>query len=213
QINEQNHLKYYASRNRGSRFADSTSRNSFRLQWNHGDAEPNYYNCSNYLGKKQTVAIGIALDKQDRFAADAITLEDVDYQLFTIDAFIEQPWAEGYLTFESAYTELDLDDTSNPLADFSFEPLSAIPASQTQGHGYYAQAGYMLGHWQPWIMLEDWQTDNPLNNGSWRAKRIGLTYYLQEKNIYFKFGIENTEVLGEDSKDITTAALGMYLYY
>lgn len=213
QIDSQNHLKYYASRNRGSRFADNTSRSSFRLQWNHGDAEPSYYNCSSYLGKKQTVAVGIAIDKQDRFAADAITFEDVDYRLFTIDAFIEQPWAEGYLTVESAYIKLDLDDTINPLADFSFEPLSSAPTSQTQGHGYYIQTGYMLGHWQPWVMVEDWQTEDSLNNGSWRSKRIGITYYLREKNIYFKFGIENTEVLGVDSKDITTAALGMYLYY
>ena len=210
ELSKDNYLKYYVSTAEGSRYADNTSRGTVRVQWNQGDAEPGYYNRSTYMGKKETFGLGFVIDRQDSIAADAITGEGVDYSLFSVDAFYEKPYKDGFLTLESAYLNLDLGDTPNPLATFSFEPLSTNPASQTQGHGVYLQAGYLEGDWQPWALIEAWQTDDPLDNGSWHSARLGFTYYTQGVKANIKIGIEHTRLDGFDSNSINTVAIGIF---
>lgn len=213
QLNDNNYLKYYLSINEGSRFADDTNRYTARFQWNIGDQESGYYNLSSYLGKKETTGFAIALDRQESFATNAITAAPVDYHLITVDAFIEKPWAEGYLNLEAAYVNLDLDDVMNPLADFNNDPLSTTPANRTQGEGFYVQAGYLVGKWQPWILLEQWHTDAPESNGSWQSVRLGATYHLFDQKASVKVGLESTRVEGTNAMDILTAALGLYMSF
>jgi hypothetical protein len=210
------HFKYYAGASDGStaRTGDDDERFTVRAQVNYGDAEPGYFGLSTYLGKKQTLAFGAAYDTQSDFAADSVTGESVDYKYWTVDAFAEQPIGPGTVTFEAAYSDLDLDDTQNPLGNSIGDPLSgAVNADQTQGSGYYAQAGYYIDKWQPWALYEDWDSDGNNDAGDWSAYRVGLSYFFAGHNANVKVGYENTDNKTPGSNDIQTFVLGAYITF
>jgi hypothetical protein len=213
-IDDSRHFKYYLGVAEGSKYSADTLRFSARAQINFGDAEPSYYNSSTYLGKKDTIGIGVAIDIQNDFATDFVTGEQVNYSLFTIDAFVEKPLGGGSLTMEAAYTSLELEGGVNELADQSGDVLVAgATADRTQGDGFYIQSGYLIGSLQPFIMLEQWQSDAENEIGSWCSLRLGLNYYLKDHNANIKFAVENTSIDANNVADISTAAIGFYLNF
>ena len=217
---EKLHFKYYAGVSDGSTARTSDEeRFTLRAQVNYGDAEPGYFGLSTYLGKKQTLGFGAAYDTQSDFAADSVTGQSVDYKYWTVDAFAEQPIGPGTVTFEAAYSDLDLDDTQNPLGNSIGDPLSGgVNADQTQGSGYYAQTGYYINKWQPWFLYEDWDGDGNNDGGDWQNYRIGISYFFKGHNANVKLGYENTsndsrDAEGKRENDIQTIVLGAYITF
>ena len=218
------HFKYYAGVSDGSTERTSDEeRFTARAQVNIGDAEPGYYGLSTYLGKKRTLGFGAAYDTQSDFAADTVNVDadgqgqvvgSLDYTYWTIDAFAEQPIGPGTVTFEAAYSDLDLDDPQGRLGSSGGNALSGgVNADQTQGSGYYAQTGYYINKWQPWFLYEDWDADGNNDAGDWSAYRVGLSYFFAGHNANVKVGYENTDNKTPGANDIQTFVLGAYITF
>jgi hypothetical protein len=214
------HFKYYAGASDGSTARTSDEeRFTLRAQVNYGDAEPGYFGLSTYLGKKQTFGFGAAYDTQSDFAADIDTATNtvvgsLDYKYWTIDAFAEQPIGPGSVTFEAAYSDLDLNDPQGVLGNSGGTTLSGgVNADQTQGSGFYAQTGYYINKWQPWFLYEDWDADGNNDAGDWSAYRVGLSYFFAGHNANVKVGYENTDNKTPGANDIQTFVLGAYITF
>lgn len=209
------HIKYYLGVYDGVQESDEDNeRFAGRVQVNFFDSEPGYYNLSTYLGKKKTIGLGAAYDTQSEVDVDT-TGKSVDYRMWTVDAFTEYPVGPGQLSFEVAYIDLDLDDAG--ILD-----SSGKSAKNSQGDGYYAQAGYLienvhprLDNWQPWIEYEDWSSDG--STGSFDNLRIGLTYFIKGHNANIKVGYEifdaDKNFSGTNEDSIETFVTGLYVTY
>lgn len=211
------HLKYYLGAYDGIQEGptDSELRYTGRVQANIFDAEPSYYNASTYLGTRRTVGLGAAYDLQDAVAY-AADVGDVDYRFFTLDAFGDYPVGSGSLTLEAGYLNLDLGDATE--IDLDFDPETpGINASQSQGDGFYFQAGYYINRWQPWAELESWTADADSGKGSYDLYRLGLTYFIEGHHANVKAGVEQFEAdapIGSSTADsVTSFVLGVYLTY
>lgn len=206
------HLKYYAGvydgvQNRadedGPQSDDDNLRTTFRAQMNFFDAEPGYFNNSTYLGTKKTIGIGASYDMQDEVqqAADG---GFGDYEYWSVDAFIDWPLGAGAITAEAAFSDLDLDDAD-------------ARATQSQGDGWYFQAGYYINQWQPWIEVESWSSDANNDLGSYDSYRIGISYFFKGHNANVKLGYESFEpeenFSGTNEDTIETFLLGFYTTY
>ncbi len=216
-FNEITHLKYYAGVFEGqdpaTRISDS-ERFSGRVQVNFFDAESGLFNLSTYLGKKKTLAFGAGYDTQSDVAIDSVTGETVDYSFFTFDAFAEYPIGGGTLTAEVAYNDMDLDSASNPLANESTgTAFTGIPGVDSQGNGFYAQIGYYIHQWQPWVGYEQWESDGIDDAGSWQSFRVGLSYFIKGHNANIKAGYEKVTNDTPGEEDIDTFAIGFYMTY
>jgi hypothetical protein len=208
------HLKYYAGVYDGVQDRvdtdpalgsdDDNLRTTIRAQMNFFDAEPGYFNLSTYLGKKKTIGVGISYDMQDE-VQQATAGGFGDYEYYSVDAFIDWPLGPGYLTAEAAYSDLDLDDATQA-------------ASQSQGDGYYFQAGYYINQWQPWFEYEEWDGDSSINDaGDYDSFRIGISYFFKGHNANVKLGYEkfssDVNFSGKTEDEIETIVLGFYTTY
>lgn len=213
-IDDNTHFKYYLGVSEGSEVnkPDDTERYSARAQINFGAAESGYFNLSTYLGKKDTMGFGIAIDQQDDIALDSVTGKGVDYRLWTADAFMEKHLSGGVLNLEAAYINLDLDG-ANSLTNSSSVSLGGVAAKQVQGSGAYVQAGYLMGNWQPFVMAEYWNSDGANGAGSWDSVRGGLNYYFKGHNANVKLAVENTSNDASSVDDVTTVGLGLFITY
>ncbi|MEN8129971.1 MAG: porin [Pseudomonadota bacterium] len=209
------HYKYYLGVADGStKRQGDDNRFSVRAQLNYGDAEPGYFGLSTYLGKKQTIGVGIGYDTQDSIAAQGGTGgADVDYTFITIDAFADWPVGPGFVTAEAAYSTLDLNDATNPLVATPGEPSTDVNADQSQGDGLYVQAGYLINNWQPWIGYEQWDADAANNAGDWDGFRVGVSYFFKGHNANVKLGYEKISNDTPGEVDIDTILLGAYITY
>lgn len=218
-------LKYYAGIYDGVQEADpSTSptagnktdseRYSARIQLNFGDPEPGYFNSSTYLGKKKTIGVGVAYDTQADVYADTTTGQRGDYTLYTADGFFDRPIGGGTLTVEGAYIKLDLDEATIETAPLP--AVATLDTRQTAGDGFYVQAGYLMGNWQPWAAFETWGSDAANNFGSFDALKLGATYFLKGHNANVKAGYEilnaDWNITGTEDK-INTFVVGLYVTY
>jgi hypothetical protein len=211
------HLKYYVGAYDGVQEgpSDSELRYTGRIQANAFDPEPSYYNSSTYLGTKKTVGIGFAYDLQDAVAFSP-DVGDVDYRFYTLDAFGEYPLGPGALSLEAAYLNLDLGDATE--IDLDLDPETpGRNATQSQGDGYYVQAGYYLNKWQPWMTYESWKADADSGKGTYVMYRLGVTYFIDGHHANVKAGIEQFEAdanIGTSNEDsVTSFVLGLYLTY
>jgi hypothetical protein len=206
------HLKYYAGVYDGVQNATDTDddnlRTTVRAQMNFFDAEPGYFNSSTYLGKKKTIAIGASFEAQDEvqntFDAAGVVNGAGDYEYYSVDAFVEWPLGPGSLTAEAAFSDLDLDDAT-------------AAATQSQGDGYYFQAGYYINQWQPWFEYEEWDGDADSDLGDYDSFRIGVSYFLKGHNANIKLGYESfspdQNFTGTNEDEIETIVLGLYTTY
>ncbi len=186
--------------------AEDSERIGARVQVNFGDPEPGYYGLATYLGKKQTIGIGVAYDSQDDVTGtdtdgDGFVDKNVDYSSLTVDLFAEQPVGDGAVTFEAGWSEVDLDD--------------AVELDHSAGDGWYAQAGYFINNWQPWIMYEVWDSDTKgaFEAGSTNCFRIGGSYYIKGHNASVKAGYEvySAEEKGDSGFPSTEDDIGSFL--
>lgn len=212
------HVKYYLGMYDGVQKGVSSDHERYtgRVQVNLFDNEPGYYNLATYLGKKKTVAIGASYDTQHAVARDLATGKDADYSLYSFDIFTGYPVGPGSVTFEASYINLDLDDATQ--LNYNGDGTSFHNAKQSQGDGYYVQAGYFWNNWQPWVEFEQWSSDAADDLGSYKSGRIGLSYFIHGHNAAIKAGYELfkadhnfTQVAQEDT--IHTFATGLYVTY
>lgn len=212
-LSDTSHLKYYLGfydgiQASGANKSDRNLRMTARAQWNLFDSEPGYYNTSAYLGKKKTLAFGVSYDVQDEVqVADGSGLLSSgaygDYAYYSVDAFAEWPMGEGTLTAEAAYSDLDLDGADTA-------------ALQSEGDGFYVQAGYFMNNWQPWVAYESWDSAATSRVGDYDALRVGISYFFKGHNANVKAGFENfsTDIPFDGNEDSSTAfILGFYITY
>lgn len=185
------HFKYYAGVWDGVQLAGLDNlRYTVRGQVNFLDAEPGYYNDSTYLGSKRTIGFGGSYDAQNNVALDQTTRARVNYRLYSLDAFTEQPIGPGSVSAEFGYVNLDLGGGGTMLRTDTNTALGN--AARTQGHGWFAQAGFYVSDLkvQPWVNYERWHADAAGNRGSYKAYRAGLNYYLKGETANIKGGFE-----------------------
>lgn len=212
------HFKYYAGISEGQDVATRSSdseRYNARVQLNFFDAESAAFGASTYLGKKKTIAIGAGYDTQSDVAVDSVTMEKIDYNFYTVDAFLEYPLGPGSLTAETAFSTLDLGDAQNPLgAEKDGTAFAgAVAANQSQGSGFYGQMGYYINKWQPWMMYEQWNADAANDAGDWQAYRFGVSYFIKGHNANIKAGYEKMTTDTPGLQDIDTVVVGLYMTY
>jgi hypothetical protein len=199
------HIKYYAGVYDGIQEADSDKeRFTLRAQFNLFDPEPGYFNLGTYLGKKKTVGVAFSYDFQDNVFEGISDPSDPlprarDYRWWEIDLFADYPIGPGSATVEAAYQDLDLDDAIST-------NTSTINPRQTQGDGWYVQAGYYITDWklQPWFMYEAWDSDARNSVGDFDTWRVGLSYFFKGHNANVKVGFEQFKA----DRNFTTSAAG-----
>ncbi len=215
-FSEELHLKYYAGVYDGIQETDEDDmRLAGRVQLNIFDAEGSYFNLSTYLGAKKTVGLGASYDMQDNVA----TSDDkgnVNYAFYTFDAFADLPCGPGTVTAEAAYEVLDLDGTTALDHDGDTD-TDAINARQSEGEGYYVQAGYLVDAWQPWVGYERWDSTASDDKGSYDMFRVGVSYFIKGHNANIKAGFERLEadtMLASTTEDtINSFVMGCYVTY
>jgi hypothetical protein len=208
------HFKYYLGAYDGIDLTSSDNmRYTARLQLNFMDPENGYIHKSTYLGKKQTVGIGLSYDTQDE-VADSADVGVVDYNLLSADVFAELPMGETTLTAEASYITLDLDDATELYYDGT---TATKNATRSQGDGFYVQAGLLVDKWQPWLSYETWDGDDASGKGSFDQYRLGLTYYLKGQAANIKGGYEVLEAdapIGSSTEDsVNSFVIGFYTTY
>ena len=199
------HFKYYIGAYNGSnKPAKDSFEYSTRVQINFGDAESGYYNASTYLGKKKTVGIGVSYTAQADAAVETATGNSVDYSLLSVDAFAEQPIGKGSLTAEAAYLKVDLGGAGTLNTGGN--------GKNSEGDGFYAQAGFLMDDIQYWAGYETWNSNSTENLGSFDTSRIGITYFIKGQNLNIKAGFEKTNTDWNNQSD-TTFVLGAYVNF
>ena len=208
------HFKYYLGFYEGIQMpkteegsGENKKRYTGRVQINLFDPEDQYYNLSNYLGRKKTIALGLSYDRQNSVAS---TSSWKNYRFRTVDIFTEMPIGPGSLSFEYAYQELRLGGSE----DFGhWENGSGYATGkEASGTGYYVQTGYFVKNFQPWLLYENWESDAG-NTGSFYSIRGGISIFIMDHNAKVKFGVEyfSPEAKGEDS--VFAAMTGFYAQY
>ncbi len=217
-LSDKTHLKYYLGTFDGARSA-AGERYTARATINVGDPEAGFLYRSTYLGKKDTIAIGASYDIQNNVARDLDSGEDVDYAYYTVDLFAEKKLGKGVVNFEGAYQDLDLSDAGILAEQDGTSALGSNTATQSQGSGFYAQAGFLVNKWQPWVGYETWESDAEDGSGNVDITRIGISYFFQGHTANVKLGYEqlksDTEFSGSAGSDdkINTLVLGFYLNF
>jgi hypothetical protein len=213
------HAKYYAGVYTGIQFMnqdEDKERVAARVQINFFDPEPGYYNLSTYLGGKKTIAIGASVDRQVRIARDTVEQNNINYTWYSFDAFADLPVGPGSATFEAAYNNLYLGNSTS-LRDSATAPPKN--AKETQGQGFYVQSGYFIKdlNLQPWGLYERWYSDASDDLGSWQAWRVGLSYFIKGHNANIKVGFEqfsaDQKIGGTADKNIESFLFGFYVTY
>jgi hypothetical protein len=217
-VGDSANLKYYLGVYDGIQPANKDAeRYAGRLQLNFGDAEGAYYNSSTYLGKKNTIGLGVSFDSQSSVGVDTGGA-DVDYSYVSFDGFLEKPLGGGTITLEGGYSLLDFGDAimATGLASDGVTVL-AQDLRLVQGAGYYVQAGYLVGGaWQPWAEYEAWASDDAADAGSYTSMRFGVTYFVQGHNANLKAGVElfKPEIAFTPQEDtLTSAVFGAFMTY
>ncbi|WP_370980959.1 porin [Agaribacterium sp. ZY112] len=204
---EKMHFSYYAGTYEGAQSASGDKRYTLRGQVNFGDAENGYFNAANYLGKKDTIGLGVSYDQQGSVAKDVTSGHEVDYALSSVDLFV----AKAKVTFEAALINLDLGGADQlTFQDGSLLGANKARGKEAEGTGYYLQAAYQLGEkWQPWAGYEQWSSNGDNDAGSFSSARLGVSYLLNDYSS-FKVGVEtwNNEVVpaGEENEFLTATA-------
>lgn len=217
-ISDALHYKYYISVLEGARTAQS-ERALIRGQLNFGDAEPGLFNTSTYFGRKQTLALGFSFDSQSNVALNSANSNAVDYTLYSIDAFLEQPIGKHSISVESAWIDLDLGSAEQLLNPITGAALSSNTALQSQGNGFYIQSGLTVGQWQPWFGYESWKSDASDDTGSYSGSRLGVTYIIKGHQANIKFGVESIKAeqafatSNGETDELTTVSGGIFFTF
>lgn len=159
-----------------------------RIQLNILDPETGFFYSGNYLGKRQIVSIGAALDYQNHAVRNSGSLKA--YKAWTIDAAVDYGSIKTMVvTLQGAYVR-----------------VKNIPGDKSNQYGYFGQAGILLsGAVQPVVKYLYWvkegadidESGQPNDNK--RAYLIyGLNYYIDGHNANVK--LEYQQPLEKDHK-------------
>jgi hypothetical protein len=157
------------------------------------DPETGWYNKGTYLGKKNVLSLGIGADSQSDLVLGGIKK---DNEVWTADVFFDHPVADGAVTAEAAYINIENCTTTQ-----SFTSLDMGDDAEN----WYIQAGYLLPiHLQPYVRYETVDVDREFETDFYS---IGANYYMKGHNC--KISADFTQVNQEsrftrDDQDIFT---------
>jgi hypothetical protein len=192
---------------------DSGFRYTARVQASLFDPENGYGMAGTYLGMKQVLTFGAAIQYEpDALYGDVGNLEDsADYLAYTFDVFYEQPIGYGALTLSAAYLEIDFDD-----AYLGADPSRNSFGLNGQKKGWYVKAGYLLpfdvgpGMLQPFARYDDFQFANFQNAQSYQdfydqqitRMAIGFNYYIFNQDMKVTAEYSMLDYDKEDPDDV-----------
>ncbi len=145
------------------------------------EPEKGWFNQGTYLGNKKVLSFGLGMDSQKDLTLSS--LADQDNFVWTIDGFFDYPVADGAVTAEAAYINIDNCTQTQPQA---YTSLSAGDNAKN----WYINAGYLLpgsigpGRLQPYVRYETVDVDErdsatDYETDFWSG---GLNYYLKGHN-------------------------------
>jgi len=193
-----------------------TPRFTGRVHWSLLDPETDYGYLGTYLGTKQVLTFGIALDSQkDAAYADfANKSNPQDYKGSTVDFFYEQPFSTGTYTLSGAAMRYK---TGNAINGTSVDPL--LPQTSELGGGYL-KGGYMLpgkvgmGRLQIFARYEksDYHLTSGYSDRKWDS--VGANYYIDGQKLKVsgefasvKFDVQNP--YDASQRDYNQATVGL----
>jgi hypothetical protein len=113
---------------------------------------------------------------------------------------------------EAGYNNLDLDGATQ-LDDGG----TIRNAKETEGKGWYAQAGYLIKNWnlQPWATYAKWDASD--DTGSFYDMQFGLSYFFKGHNANIKAGYEylkaDENIGASDEDTIKSFLIGFYVTF
>lgn len=145
------------------------------------EPEKGWFNQGTYLGNKKVLSFGLGMDSQKDLTLSS--LADQDNFVWTVDGFFDYPVAEGAVTAEAAYINIENCTQTQPQ---TYTSLSAGDDAKN----WYINAGYLLpgsvgpGRLQPYVRYETVdvdERDSATDYGTdfWSG---GLNYYLKGHN-------------------------------
>jgi hypothetical protein len=156
------------------------------------EPEMGWFNKGTYLGKKKVLSLGLGFDSQDDLMLGGT--ED-DNSVWTADVFFDHPVADGAVTVEAAYVDIE-----HATGAVSLGGLSTGDDAET----WYVSAGYLFPfHFQPYVRYETVDVDNKDETDFFS---IGANYYLKGHNCKISADYTNVDpdASGEDDRDIVT---------
>ena len=190
----------------------SNLRYTARLQTSLLDPEAGYGVSGTYLGQKQVLTIGGAVQYEADVAYGDVAnkTDEVDYLAYSFDIFYEQPIGNGALTASAAYLDVDFDDAYRYA-----NPGESTYGQNGQKSGYYIKAGYLLpmevgpGRLQVFARYDDFKYGNLSNAKTGtdfidqNVQRIGagVNYYIYGQDLKITAEYSLTRFDKEDAKD------------
>jgi hypothetical protein len=147
------------------------------------EPETGWFNKGTYLGKKKVLSLGLGFDQQDDIdpGTPLVTGDDDDNQVWTVDVFFDHPVADGAVTAEAAYIDIE-----HCTQDHNFSSLG----KGDDAENWYVQAGYLFpNHLQPYVRYETVDVDHEFETEFWT---LGLNYYMKGHNC--KISADYTQV-------------------
>lgn len=135
-------LEVMNGRNDSSSAPDSNFRYGARAHLTFLDKETGYGYRGTYMGEKKVITLGASYQYEAdvAYANAAIEQDEVDYQAYSVDFFVEYPFEGiGTFTFSTAYVDYDLDDAYEGAT-----PEDGVFSYNGEKNGGYTKIGYML---------------------------------------------------------------------
>jgi hypothetical protein len=156
------------------------------------EPETGWFNKGTYLGKKKVLSLGLGFDSQNDLM---LGVTEDDNSVWTADVFFDHPVADGAVTVEAAYVDIE-----HATGEVDLVGLSMGDDAET----WYVSAGYLFPfHFQPYVRYETVDVDNKDETDFFS---IGANYYLKGHNC--KISVDYTNVdqdaSGSDDQDIIT---------
>lgn len=211
-------LEVMNGRNDSDSSADSSFRYGARAHLTFLDKETGYGYRGTYMGEKKVVTLGASyqFEADVAYANTALEQDEVDYQAWSVDLFVEYPVEDiGTFTFSTAYVDYDLDDAYKGATP----DLGAI-GLDGEKNGGYTKLAYMLPNTplQFFARAENWSFANwgvYDQEVDWVGG--GLNYYFRGQNL--KLTLEysmvefDTEVAGTNCEDFDTLTAQMQVIF
>ena len=202
--------------------AKDNPRLTARVHYSFWEPEYDYGYLGTYLGTRKVLTVGAAYDTQADVAYANYPSRSglVDYEAWTVDAFMEYPAASGVYTLSGAVFNYD---TGNA---FNQSPDPALPVNSNL-EGYYIKAGYMLpnkiGSGRLQFFGRHEKSDYGVETGNteyydhtWNG--LGAHYYLDGQKLklsleYAWITFDNEHPTNPALQDYNQATLGLQLIF
>ncbi len=157
----------------GENDAGNSPRFVGRLGVNLADALDGYFLPGTMLGKKKIMSMGVSFDIEPYINAGDM------FYAFAFDALFDIPMGKNGLIFQGSFY------------------YYSNGAYMGEGMGFWADAGYRIGSFEPLVGFEMWVPgdDNTTNPTGWMNILPGLSYWLagHTANLKLQFGMKKME--------------------